>query len=134
MFYPIQLDKMRNFRYGMKAISLIEKKLGKPIGKVDMENLTMEDAAVMIWAGLVHEDPELTPEKVMDLVDEYSDIQTVLTAMGEAFQGAFGGRTEKDALLREEDALLREVREEGIKEIKKILDESVKEARKGKNK
>lgn len=127
MFYPIQLDKMRNFRYGMKALSLIEKTLGKPISKIDMENLTMEDAAVMIWAGLVHEDPELTPEKVMDLVDEYSDIQTVLTAMGEAFQGAFGGRTEKDALLRE-------VREEGIKEIKKILDESVKEARKGKNK
>lgn len=127
MFYPIQLDKMRNFRYGMKAISLIEKKLGKPISKIDMDNLTMEDAAVMIWAGLVHEDPELTPERVMDLVDEYSDIQTVLTAMGEAFQGAFGGRTEKDALLRE-------VREEGIKEIKKILDESVKEARKEKNK
>ena len=127
MFFPVKLDKMRNFRYGMKAISLIEKKLGKPIGKVDMENLTMEDAAVMIWAGLVHEDKDLTPEKVMDLVDEYSDIQTVLTAMGEAFQGAFGGRTE-------EDALLREVREEGIKEIKKILDESVKEARNGKNK
>ena len=127
MFFPVKLDKMRNFRYGMKAISLIEKKLGKPIGKIDLENLTMEDAAVMIWAGLAHEDPELTPEKVMDLVDEYSDIQTVLTAMGEAFQGAFGGRTE-------EDALLREVREEGIKEIKKILDESVKEARKGKNK
>jgi len=96
MFYPIQLDKMRNFRYGMKAISLIEKKLGKPIGKVDMENLTMEDAAVMIWAGLVHEDKDLTPEKVMDLVDEYSDVQTVLETMGKAFQGAFNqGKAEK---------------------------------------
>lgn len=96
MYYPIQLDKMRNFRYGMKAISLIEKKLGKPIGKVDMENLTMEDAAVMIWAGLVHEDPELTPDKVMDLVDEYSDVQTVLETMGKAFQGAFNqGKAEK---------------------------------------
>ena len=50
---------MRNFRYGMKAVSLIEKKLGKPISKVDMENLTMADAAVMIWAGLIHEDPDL---------------------------------------------------------------------------
>ena len=94
MFYPIQLDKMRNFRYGMKAISLIEKTLGKPISKIDMDNLTMEDAAVMIWAGLAHEDPDLTPEKVMDLVDEYSDIQTVLTAMGEAFQAAFGPNKE----------------------------------------
>ena len=90
MYYPIQLDKMRNFRYGMKAISLIEKKLGKPIGKIDLENLTMEDAAVMIWAGLQHEDKDLTPDKVMDVVDEYSDLQTVIEAMGEALQAAFG--------------------------------------------
>jgi len=99
-YYPIKLDKSRNFRYGMKAISLIEKKLKKPISKIDMDNLTMEDAAIMLWAGLVHEDKDLTPEKVMDLVDEYSDIQTVLQAMGEAFQGAFGnkkGYEEKNA-------------------------------------
>lgn len=89
-FYPIQLDKSRNLRYGMKALSLVEKKLGKPVAKIDMNNLTMEDAAIMIWAGLAHEDPDLTPEKVMDLVDEYSDIQTVFEAMGKAFEAAFG--------------------------------------------
>jgi len=44
----------------------------------------------MIWAGLAHEDPELTPDKVMDLVDEYSNIQDVLLAMSEALKGAFG--------------------------------------------
>ena len=117
MYYPIQLDKMRNFRYGMKAISLIEKKLGKPIGKIDLENLTMEDAAVMIWAGLVHEDKDLTPEKVMDLVDEYSDVQTALTAMGEAFQGAFGNYGENDAK--------KEYREEQAIKFKKSLDKIV---------
>ena len=117
MYYPIQLDKMRNFRYGMKAISLIEKKLGKPIGKINLENLTMEDAAVMIWAGLVHEDKGLTPEKVMDLVDEYSDVQTVLTAMGEAFQGAFGNYGENDAK--------KEYREEQAIKFKKSLDKIV---------
>ena len=36
-FYPIQLDKMRNFKYGMKALHFIEKKLKKPISKIDME-------------------------------------------------------------------------------------------------
>ena len=117
MYYPIQLDKMRNFRYGMKAISLIEKKLGKPIGKIDLENLTMEDAAAMIWAGLVHEDKDLTPEKIMDLVDEYSDVQTVLTAMGEAFQGAFGNYGENDAK--------KEYREEQAIKFKKSLDKIV---------
>ncbi len=94
-YYPIKLDKVRNFRYGMKAISLIEKQLKKPISKIDLENLTMEDAAVMIWAGLVHEDKDLTVDKVMDLVDEYSDITTVLQAMNEAFQSAFGGDKRK---------------------------------------
>ena len=89
-YYPIDLDKTRNFKYGMRAISLIEKKLKKPVAKIDMENLTMEDAAIMIWAGLQHEDKDLTPDKVMDLVDDYSDIATVMQAMGEAFQGAFG--------------------------------------------
>lgn len=89
-FYPIQLDKMRNFKYGMKALHLIEKKLKKPVSKIDMDNLTMEDAATLIWAGLQHEDKDLTPEKVMDLVDEYSSLPAVMQAMGEAFASAFG--------------------------------------------
>lgn len=97
-FYPIQLDKMRNFKYGMKALHLIEKKLGKPVAKIDMENLTMEDAATLIWAGLQHEDKDLTPDKVMDLVDEYSNIPAVMQAMGEAFAAAFGADApEEDA-------------------------------------
>lgn len=94
MFYPILLDKMRNFRYGMKAISILEKKFNKPISKIDMDNLTMEDAATLIWAGLQHEDTELTIDKVMDLIDEHSDLQTVLKAMSEAFAGAFGSKEE----------------------------------------
>ena len=50
-YHPIELDKVRNLRYGMKALSLIEKKLKKPISQIDMDNLTMEDAAVMIAMG-----------------------------------------------------------------------------------
>lgn len=95
MFYPIQLDKTRNLRYGMKAISLIEKKFKKPIGKIDMDNLTMEDAATIIWAGLVHEDDKLTPNKVMDLVDEYSNLKEVTKAMTEAIDEAFGAEESK---------------------------------------
>lgn len=96
-YYPIQLDKSRNFKYGMKSINLIEKKLKKPMAKIDMDNLTMEDAAVFIWAGLVHEDRELTPDKVMDLVDDHSNMTTVLEAMGEALQSAFGAGDQKNA-------------------------------------
>lgn len=90
MYHPIKLDKMRNFKYGMKAIHLIEKKLNQPISKIDLNNLTMEDAAILIWAGLVHEDKELTPEKVMDLVDDYSTLPAVMEEMSKAFTEAFG--------------------------------------------
>lgn len=95
-YVPIELDKVRNFRYGMKAISMIEKKLKKPISKVDFENLTMEDTATIIWAGLAHEDKSLTPDKVMDLIDEKGSLQEVMQAMSEAMSLAFGGGKEEE--------------------------------------
>lgn len=94
MYTPIELDKTRNFRYGMKAISYIEKKLKSPIGKLDLENLTMEDAAVVICAGLVHEDAKLTPDRVMDLIDEKGNLQEVLETMAKSFSEAFNGGVE----------------------------------------
>ena len=95
MYTPIILDKTRNFRYGMKAISLIEKKMKCNVSKIDFENLTMEDTATLIWAGLVHEDRELTPEKIMDLVDEHSNIKDVAKVMGKAMNEAFGVKSEE---------------------------------------
>lgn len=89
-YHPIQLDKVRNFKYGMRALSLVEKKFKKPINKVDMDNMTMEEAAVMIWAGLVHEDKSLTPEKVMDLVDDHSSLPEVMRQLTEAINASFG--------------------------------------------
>lgn len=90
MYTSIELDKTRNFRYGMKAMSYIEKKLKKPIAKIDLDGLTMEDTAIVICAGLMHEDKKLTPDKVMDLVDEKGNFLEVIKAMGEAFNEAFG--------------------------------------------
>lgn len=96
MYTPIKLDKVRNFRFGMKAISVIEKALKTNVAKLDFDNLTMEDTATIIWAGLVHEDKELTPERIMDLIDEHSDIKTALEVMGKAFNESFGGADEKE--------------------------------------
>lgn len=91
-YYPIELDKTRNFKFGMRAIDLIEKKYGKPIMEIDGLNngmLTMEDYATLIWAGLSHEDKELTIEKVMDLVDEHSSIAEVSKIMWNALNDVF---------------------------------------------
>ena len=99
-YYPIELDKVRNFRYGMRAISLVEKKFKKPMAKIDMDNLTMEDAATLIWAGLQHEDKSLTPDKVMDLVDDHSTLPKVMETLTEALMGAFG---QEDAAAEEKN-------------------------------
>lgn len=96
MYTPIELEKIRNLRYGMRAISNIEKKLKKPISKLDLDSLTMEDTAIVIWAGLAHEDRELTPDKVMDLIDDKGNLKEVLEAMGAAFSKSFGGEEEKN--------------------------------------
>jgi hypothetical protein len=93
-YTPIELDKTRNLRYGMKAISLVEKKLKRPIAKVNMDELTMEDSAVLIWAGLAHEDKSLSPDKVMDLVDDHSSLPKVMEAASAALQEAFGAAEE----------------------------------------
>lgn len=75
--YSIKLDRERNFKYGVKSISLIERNLNTPIAKFDISNLTIYDTAVFIWAGLIHEDPELTPDMVLDLIDDHSELLTV---------------------------------------------------------
>lgn len=99
-YYPIHLDKGRTLHYGMKAISLIEKKLGKPIAQINFEaDMTTEDAVVLIWAGLVHEDKALTVEDVLDLLDSPKDFEQAMLTAGEALQDAFMANTgtEKNA-------------------------------------
>jgi hypothetical protein len=95
-YVPIQLDKSRNFRYGMVATSLIEETLGvKNLNKLDLENLSMKETATVMWAGLAHEDSDLTPEKLMALIDDYSDLPTVAETMAKAFEVGFSGKGKK---------------------------------------
>lgn len=97
MFTPIKLDKVRNLRYGMRAFKIVEDLAGEPIGKIDYEAVTMEKLSILLYAGLAHEDKDLTPDKVIDLVDDYSDIQTASEALGKAIQAALlNGKSEKN--------------------------------------
>jgi len=86
----IELDKARNLRYGMNALVKVEELTGKSIIKLDLENLSMKDLRTILFAGLYHEDRDLTPEKVGELIDEHSNIAAVAEKLGEAFTVAFG--------------------------------------------
>lgn len=83
-FIPYQLDKVRNLRYGMVALSLIEEQSGKSLGSWDLNNVSIKDLGILLWAGLYHEDKDLTPLSVMELIDEYSDLEEAGTMVGKA--------------------------------------------------
>ena len=92
----IQLDKPRTLRYGMNALAKIEDITKKPITKLDLNNVGIRDLLVIIFAGLCHEDKTLTVDKVGDLIEEYSDINTLADKIGEAFTLAFGKEEKTD--------------------------------------
>lgn len=86
----IQLDKPRNLRYGMRAIARLEDALGVKISKLDLNDIGINDLAVFLWAGLSHEDPNLTPSIVMDLIDEHMSIKEATEILGKAIEVSFG--------------------------------------------
>lgn len=80
----VQLDKVRNLRYTMNALAEIEDILGVPLGEMGNIQMTMKNIRVILWAGLIHEDKELTLEQVGDMID-MSNIQEVQEKLTEAF-------------------------------------------------
>ena len=91
----IKLDKERTIRFTTKAIATFERKIGKPFSKIDdFDDLYLDEKLSLILAGLLHEDKNLTVDDVFDLVDEHSDMITVLGAVGNAMEMAFGGSGE----------------------------------------
>lgn len=92
----ITLDKPRTLRYGMNALAKIEDITGKSILALDLNKVGIKDLIAIVYGGLYHEDKTLTPEKVGDLIDEYSDLSEIAEKIGEALTIAFGeAKTEK---------------------------------------
>ena len=85
-YVPIELDKTRNLRIGFKAASIIEESFNKPLSAIDFEELTIKELATLIYAGLIHEDKELSVEKVIDLIDEHSNLTEISEKLGKAIE------------------------------------------------
>lgn len=54
--------------FGNRALRLIERELGKPVGQMDEDSIS--DLTVMIWAGLQRHHPALTVNDVDDIIDD----------------------------------------------------------------
>jgi len=86
----ITLDKPRTLRYGINALAKIEDLTGKSLMHLDLASVGIKDLLTIVYAGLFHEDKDLTPEKVGDLIDEYSSLTDIAKAVGDAMTEAFG--------------------------------------------
>jgi hypothetical protein len=84
---PITLDKERNLKFGFSAMMALEKQLsGKSFMDIINEIQTKPTITLMInvvWAGLLHEDKTLTPEKVAKILDS-SDVEDLLGVISKA--------------------------------------------------
>lgn len=81
----IELDKERNLYFNLNSLEIIEELTGKSIENISKE-MNMKVLKAIVYAGLVHEDKELTVEAVGDMIG-FEDIQAVSEAIGEAFGG-----------------------------------------------
>ncbi|HOA79962.1 MAG TPA: hypothetical protein PKK61_02715 [Defluviitaleaceae bacterium] len=95
-YTPIELDKVRNLKYEYEDLSLAEETLDMSINeilnKAQRGKMRIKEIFTLLWAGLVHEDNQLTVKKLMQIVKEYSDIDSVSFKIGEALAKSFGSR------------------------------------------
>lgn len=81
MEHTIKLDRERKLKYGFKALRLLRQRYSASIQEV-LQNISVDEMPVFVWAGLIWEDPSLTIERVEELLDEkvpheYTPLQIV---------------------------------------------------------
>jgi len=95
-FVMVNLDRPRRLRYSMNALVNMEEALEKPIGRIISEfnagMFGLKDIRAVIWAGLLHENPDLTQEQVGDMIDEAESMNYVIRQVGEALRFAFSNK------------------------------------------
>jgi len=99
---PFMLEKERHLLYNWNAFMKAELELTKLKGKpttalevfrsmaifadgdtVDFTKVSLTDLLILIWSGLLHEDPKLTLEKVGDNL-LFADLSRVIMSVSEA--------------------------------------------------
>ena len=89
----LELDRPRKLKFGFKAIRLIREHFGEK-DVSDLLNMKVDEMPIIAWAGLIHEDPNLTIEKVEDLLDssipgKYTVVE-IVNILAEALADHFG--------------------------------------------
>ena len=84
------LDQDRSLKLGFRGIARLEKVFGENVDKWNLKELTFEQVAEILAESLRRELPDITADKVMDLVDDYSDINSAIKKTFECINETFG--------------------------------------------
>ena len=89
---PIELGgKTKHLRYTFNALVALEEKLGcslSDIGTLLTGSVSVTKLRTLIWAGLIHDDKELTEEQVGEWLD-LTSISEIAEKFAEALEAAF---------------------------------------------
>lgn len=89
-FVMIDLDKPRKLRFGMGATIEYEQVYGEKLQELDPDKISVEMCAQLAWIMLKQEDPDLTYQGTIQLIDEYADnMVQVIEAVGKAVSLAY---------------------------------------------
>ncbi len=98
-------DKPRNIRFDVNAISDLEELLGMGVGEIvgNPKVSGFRTVRGLVWAGLKHEDPTLTPQKAGDLMQDFMErtgkgIDVIASTVSKAIleSGAFDTKKKAD--------------------------------------
>lgn len=66
--YVLNLDRPRKLIFGFRACRLIREKFGdKEVDEI--LNMKVDEMPLIAWAGMVWDDPNLTPEKAEEIIE-----------------------------------------------------------------
>ena len=81
----VKLDRKRHLRLTSQAIADFERVTGKPLlAESTLSNLSLRDFVTIVWALLLHEDPQLTIEQVRDMIHPLGKIKELRDKIVEA--------------------------------------------------
>jgi hypothetical protein len=90
--WVLNLDRPRRLRFDFKALrTLRERYVGKELS--DFMNVAVDELPVIAWAGLIWEDPGLTPEAVEALLNDKIGTELTIAGLAEIIAGALAAHT-----------------------------------------
>lgn len=97
----LNLDRPRKFLLNLRGLRLVEEKTGKSLFKqVKWGELGFKDLSLLLWAGLLNEDPDLTQDQcdeLFDVVNAAENFRGLVAFVESAIERAMPNLTEEEA-------------------------------------